>query len=453
MDRFVVIKDINKKTMDGIHNEFMKELNIDLDKVSGKSLSEQWEWVLDKCSGEETIRSMEDIICSIDSLTAEALDRPVLLSNNNSVIRSHTVTEIELQNIKDKISKLQHQIYNVYFMDDDVWLNAYFTITFIESQNDDSFYKFDLENGKLFINEKKEYKFPFERYPDSGFCSAYLNTFLSLKGSIFGSEMGPKESIKFEKDGKAKLLMLKDKDYNRWSWQNILKVEKREDYKIEDRVLFNKTVDGILARTILKLILEYNITCEVEDILDFVKTMCGCDSLSWQIIMSFLFVYMMSIQGELLGGRIFEDLYALLTAWTTFIGDINNRLSLLSKGLIYLSYKNGMGYDLKTFEKKCQDGLTRMEDATEFSEADINLIGINQQLRVTNDHKSFQWIYAIMQRSIIEWLRKDKPSALYNEIGDGVEKYKVRLRLTDMEPRKDLNNVLKNMIKREQGRR
>ena len=119
----------------------------------------------------------------------------------------------------------------------------------------DFYYKKDVRNIKDKNSERKEKK-----------------NYIKVKLVDASLESG-------ENKYRIELDLSRDKRYDRWSRDVILKLENERGFLLEDQLLFCKTVNGVLSRNILDAMIYAGSTYPIEDCLYLIKRLASCRSL------------------------------------------------------------------------------------------------------------------------------------------------------------------------------
>lgn len=307
-----------------------------------------------------------------------------------------------------------------WFYESDVWLNARLTLSYLTGRKEKHTGGYANTVGGTVMDDKhNEYMLPFEDDEEGTFCADFLKQALGKKGCLFWTELSEGESIESEGgDGenslgesvlhRAVISLKMDKVYSSFSYQKIQKLE--EELDMEDKVLFHKTVNGVLLRNMVNMMLEIkdgNVIFEAEDYIDLIDRLCGCKSLSWQNIIACFYIFFQRYKKELKVLDLYTDAEMLLGFWLDNIGKINYDLRILTEGFVYLYRRNT--YDEADFKLRCRMHLGQLERGTS-EEVKKYWTGQNDSLKVSaaviRNHTDYCWIYAILQRRAIDTIKK-----------------------------------------------
>lgn len=317
-----------------------------------------------------------------------------------------------------------------YILESDIYMNAYLSIKFIETETiPDGEGKNILHMDKPGVLSTKgyDYKVPFkDLHKDKNFCLKYKKCLLGKDGvQIFGTSLGDddrEEEIGLQDvqdfcgyKKRIKISFSKDKKCERWSRKHILKLE--QQLQMEDRILFYKTIDSILPRNMVDLMIMNQKKFKAYDYIYLVDWLCTCDSIKWKNIIGMITVFGRINQNALMAYGLWEELELCIDAWIGQIATINRRLKCLSNALIYMVYKNdGMRY----IEDRCRKEIVETEGFPyKFNElyAETAIQHCSDiwekqpeklEVRIKDPLTDYWWIYAILQWRIIGNLESDR---------------------------------------------
>jgi hypothetical protein len=446
MKKFVIgLHGVTKEGKKQIHNEFLEKFGIDLNSEEYKdgNLADKWKLLLQNCTAGKSRESLSEYIRLFEEKLFDVIDinQSRLKINSDVFVRSsereREIREQHVENFKRIVKEYTALVDNYNIYEADVWLNAWMAVQYLKAE-DKLAKKHCAETGHTMVaakpktgycdiatgfvrnNKGLEMMIPFDYDEDGCFCEQYLKCAVGNKGSLFWSELDNRNGeivhVNKEVDAeqirgfkgyqyRAEIKLVMDKDYSRYSCQRIKALENKADFKIEDKIMFHKTINGLLVRNMTNVMIRHGEEFEAEDYIYFIDLLCGCKSLVWQNLIGYLFVLFGEYQKELVTWDIYGDMYVMFYTWLSGIEKINYNLRKLTEGLIYLYDQNTC--DDKFFESKCKSYLESLELENEYEKEYWKKVSTN--LRVNSDvrsnHKDFKWIYAILQRETINQIK------------------------------------------------
>lgn len=332
------------------------------------------------------------------------------------------------KNLKDIAKEYIALLDNYHMYETDVWLNAWMVIQYLEANKERNKNEthgrtmssrkpktgfIDTVYGEVQDKMKRTYLLPFENDADGFFCKEYLVHTLGNTGALFRTEQDEEEEYFKRQNGeevkgfkgyafRINIVLHRGKDYSRFGYQKIERLEKQDTFKLEDRIMFHKTINGILLRNMVNCMMEYGGNFEAEDFLYLIKQLCKCKSLVWQNMIGCLFILLDVFQKELISLDLYSDLYMIHDIWLAHVKKINYTLHKLTEGFIYLYYDNRCNEDY--FKQKCNDCLRSLElesskNVKKYWEDASQILRVTADIKL--DHKNPAWFYAILQREVI----------------------------------------------------
>lgn len=398
--------------LQSIANEYEKQLGIKLSEYRKyTSLQGQWKKVTENLSNN----------CGYEDA------RLKIYITINEVVYGKYVSRKE--NWKELLAFFQEQIEKCTLYYNDIFLNAYFSIKYLENRK--------IEDKRIGINSdyllSQDFEIPIEKEIDTVFCRKYKQYFFGgNRGSIFDVKNHLiEDKNNFVKwDYKTKRNSNSEIDDTRWGYKKINEAEKSGKFEIEDTIFLYKTVNPILATALWNNYIlqdEYNVGDDVYPRIRKIDKICNIESLGWQDILVQIvkgLEYLQSIllkekQLELLfptsiNERIFiseskrtqnyreENLECcaeqLMELWNLIIKNtdrINYLNALYSKGLVYCYYqsKEDLGY----LAEKCKQyirGHNKIDDKNE------NKVKSNR-MRWGRNGEPYEHLYAWIQSEVI----------------------------------------------------
>lgn len=323
-----------------------------------------------------------------------------------------------IEAVKEFLRECEALVDDYWFYEADVWLNARLTLNYLNGGRDkDTRGYANAAEGTVMDDKGNSHMLPFEYDEEGSFCVDFLKHALGKKGCLFWTELGEGESIEVEESDeedpleesvlhRAAISLKMNKVYKSFAYNNIQKLEEKLD--IEDKVLFHKTVNGVLLRNMVNMMLESkDVIFEAEDYIDLIDRLCGCKSLVWQNIIACFYVFFQRYKKELIVLELYMDAKILLGFWLDNIEKINYDLRILTEGFLYLYRRNI--YDEENFKSRCRMHLRDLERETS-KQTKKYWIGQKDSLKVSTavigNHTDYCWIYAILQRRVIDTIKK-----------------------------------------------
>lgn len=431
MKHYVCVTDING--LEKIHNDFKSIFKVDLDDKkysSYSSVEERWNAIID----DTFLRCSEMDKESYTQKFVEVLSR-VLYGEQSICVEIDEIADKKRKNaiecFKEFIGELQTCLDDYRLYEPDVWLNAYLSIKYIRARG--------AEEGSTrgcvyispphYVNAKNhKYKIPFEKEQDD-FCVEYMKKLLGKDDvQILGADINPEEK-KYEcADGeegfqgykkRVQLSWKPGMKCNRWSRGKVWKLERSKNFEIEDRIMFHKTINGVLVRNLVDTMISTGCIYDVEDYLYLLEKLCMFKSMNWQNLIGCLYIYVSQFKRELKvfdrHGNLWGDIEVIFEAFFMNMPAINRRLEVLVGGLTYIIYRQDAYFsNMDDVKEKCRSSLEEIEkQPIPFSERAKELINnewekANEDMRyleaVKKDHRQFKWIYVIMKRYVINCL-------------------------------------------------
>lgn len=430
MKHYVFVTDINNERLKAIRRDFKLFFGVDIaDKkyASYDSIEKKWDAIMGDipldCIGKDKGFYVQEFMQMLPkALFGEQSDiiRP---SDMKAKIRNDAILKF-----KQYVAEMQALLDNYKIYEPDVWINAYLSIRYINARNDapegeDVGIAGYEDIGKAYYVKAKtiSYRIPFESSQE-GFCEKYVKKILGKdQVQILGASI-LEEKIYKESEGEEGFLgykkqvrfdLGKDKRYTRWKQGKVYSLEKSKGFKTEDRAMFYKTINGALVRNLVNTMISTEHIYDVEDYLYLLEKLCMCKSLNWQNLIGCLYIAVAYYQRELAALDLWTDILVMFEAWIMNIPIINYRLELLVSGLIYIIHEKDQYFkNITEVEEKCKDALKEIEkNPIPFSARAEELIKNEwetqkKDLRVSEkvkvNHRQYYWIYAIMQRYIID---------------------------------------------------
>lgn len=342
----------------------------------------------------------------------------------NAIVKATNMfwKEIDLKDFKTFEFDTLIDTYNLYQWD--IWLNAYYSIKYI---NEEEKARVRLVKGVASdTHTLREFKLPVEHEIASEFCSAYKKYFFTKERKnifnvkkIFEGEINSIEDIKDIKFHKNLYM-------ESWSYKKVKYAEFEQSFDTEDRILFYKTVDCNLARK-LTLYHYYKNDLDISNGEHDIIHMCmerkisKIDSFAWKNL------YMDSqIKALQMCGGCFdmtEDEYSvffkdwmdrqikLLEFGSTILENadkINEKLSMLSRGLIYciLNYSASQSIVNEILQNEVKEKAEQaIEILMELGSREHQLfpVGDTKELRLRSAENDILKYYAWAQAKVIAY--------------------------------------------------
>jgi len=432
MKHYVFVTEMEEKQRRKIYNDFKSIYKVDLDdkKYDGyDSIEKEWDAIIGDTFLERGGKTKEIYVQKFMQLLYLAL-----YGEQSDIVRPYSI-EVKrrqdiIQEFKIYLKEMQSLLDDYSMYEPDVWMNVYLSIQYIKAihnlPDDENIVTSVIEMDEPYHVTAKgvAYTIPFEEYQE-GFCEEYLKKIagkdqIQILGASIDSNK--KEYINVQKSGKlygmekrVKLDLGYGMKYTRWSQKKVYSLEKSKEFGTEDKVMFHKTINGVLVRNLVDTMISTEHMYDVEDYLYLLDKLCISKSLSWQNLIGCLYVEVSCLKRELTALGLWGDIEVMFEAWFVNLEAINYRLELLVKGLIYVIYKQDSFFNNVTeAEEKCKDALEKIEkNPVHFSEKAEKLIcdewaAQEKELHVSKgvetNHRQYYWIYAIMQRYVIDSL-------------------------------------------------
>lgn len=387
---------------ENIKADFKSLFGVDLDDEKYKNyenIESRWNAVLSDVYGDRKGYSGNQYYCKF----LEILMR-VCVGRGSSVIRSAEETSALIKEDENRLSELIDELigviegYTVY--EPDVWMNAFLSIQYYEWENvikaslEDTYISKGavLVSDGIVTNKSREFKVPFYKFSmrEQRMFKGYEESLLAKNIEIFNTEYTRhpindkikkrEEESKKEEDAsdllgfkgyrkRIALTFYTGKRYERWSRKKVLELENAPSFSLSDRILFYKTINGVLCRNMIDTMVFHRGDYDIEDYLYLAECLCSCMSLSWQNLIGCLFI-IVSRWSERLEEHVddkAETLYSkimyLFEVWISSINRINFRLECLSKGMVYLILKYGEQFSSDSIlQKNARKALNILND-------------------------------------------------------------------------------------------
>lgn len=431
MKHYVFVTGIDKEQLEAIRSDFKLIFNVDIaDKKYADygSLKEKWDAITNDtfwhCAGEDKEFYVERFMQMLTKALFEEQDDGIIRSRDRmEKIRNDAILEF-----KRYVAEMQTLLDDYKIYEPDVWLNAYLSIQYMKARDnasdDESVGLKGCEITNPYHVDAKGigYVIPFEGCQE-GFCEKYVGKILGKdQVQILGALIYPEEKTYEDRAGKegflgyqkqVKLELGSDVRYTRWRQEKVYSLEKSKEFKTEDRAMFHKTINGVLVRNLVNTMISTEHVYDVEDYLYLLDKLCMCKSLNWQNLIGCLYIAVAYFQWELTAIGLWADISIMFDAWIMNTLVINYRLELLVSGLIYTIHEEDKHFsNIAEVEEKCKDALNEIEkNPVPFSKRAEKLIKIEweaqpKDLRVSKaveiNHRQYGWVYAIMQRYVID---------------------------------------------------
>ncbi len=419
---------IGKGNEEQVCQNFKNEFGVDLkdEKYAHGNLEIIWEKLIQDCNINkhkdkwfEYLHLLEGKIYALfdpDSARLQIDGRSIYGTKE----REDKIRREKIEEVRRLLQECVALVDDYWFYESDIWMNARLTLSYLTGRKEKHIGGYANTVGGTVMDDKHiSYMLPFEDDEEGTFCANFLKQTLGKKGCLFWTEFSEGESIEMEgangEDSlgetvlhQAVISLKMDKSYGSFSYHKIQRLEEKLD--MEDKVLFHKTVNGVLLRNMVNMMLESkdrNVIFEAEDYIDLIDRLCGCKSLVWQNIIACFYIFCQRYKKELEVLDLYTDAEILLGFWLDNIGKINYDLRILTEGFVYLYRRNT--YDEEEFKSRCRMHLGQLErEASE--EAKKYWTEQNDRLKVSvaviKDHTDYCWIYAILQRRVIDTIKK-----------------------------------------------
>lgn len=268
MRKYAVIEKMEELPV--IAEEYEKQLGIRLSEYKKyTSLQEQWEKVTENISNN---CRYEDVHLKMYMIINEVMHGKYVNKKNKW---------------KEMLVFFQEQIEKCTLYYNDIFLNAYFSIRYVENRK--------IENKHIGISSdylsNKDFEIPIEEELTTAFCRKYKKYFFGTnRGSIFSVKrhFEEKEDSFTEWNYKTRNNSGSEIDNTRWSYEKIHQIEKKGKFEIEDTIFLYKTVNPILATCLWNNYIlqdEYDVGNNVYQRISKIDKICNIESLGWQDIL------------------------------------------------------------------------------------------------------------------------------------------------------------------------
>ncbi len=434
MKHYIFVTEVGNEQLETIRRDFKSIFHVDLDdKKYGiyESIEEKWAAIVNDTFLKWTRKDKKFYVQKFLELLSLCL-----YGEQSDIVRPSAVEEMRRKKAKDELKEYTKKMplllndYGIY--EPDIWINAYLSIQYIKARTNQS----NIDNivdtavpiqPPYHVRAKGNmYIIPFEEYQE-GFCEQYVKKIGGKdQVQILGADVKEKEYSTccdkvdfFGYDKRMELKLDRDMKYTRWTQKKVYSLEKSKEFKTEDKAMFHKTINGVLVRNMVDTMISTGHTYNVEDYLFLVDKLCMCKSLNWQNLIGCLYIQVSCFMRELAALDLWGDIFIMFYSWIYNEKVINRCLELLTGGLIYVAYKQNKAFDnIDEVEKKCKEELAKIEEnPIPFCEETKKLIHDRwetqeKELRVTKrveeNHTQYYWIYAIMQRHVIDGLTPKK---------------------------------------------
>lgn len=445
MEKYIYCKEYNSQAVKKIRKDFYRMFSVDLGKekyYQNTDFEKNWEMLIQDVFRKQKRGASEEYIEEFVGLVNALVNS----GKRSDIIRTD---EDELNIIQELVCKLRKMIScmagfpeDYYILEPDIYMNAYLSIKYIKDESIPSeITNTELRKGILMLDghymisaKGHEYKVPFKELPmNKKFCLEYQKCLLGKDDvQIFGTSLNADEreeeiNIQDIQDfcgykKRIKISFSKDKKCERWSRKHVLKLEQK--LQMEDRVLFYKTINSVLPRNMVDLMVMNQKKFNVYDYLYLIDCLCTCDSIKWKNIIGMITVFGCINKNVLAAYKLWEDLELCIDVWIEQIDTINRRLKCLSNALVYMAYHIDGGVEY--IEDMCRKEIAEIERfpympndplaetmkqrcANIWEKEPKNLI-----VRIKEPPIDYWWIYAIIQWRIIDNLKSDRCKEIAN---------------------------------------
>lgn len=341
------------------------------------------------------------------------------------------------KHFRSLVQRLTMEVEKYPIYEPDIWINALVSMEYYDLyQQRESIKKVTKDSKGICVpdeygnvlHKKQEFMVPFGILEEwqFAFLGKYGQKMMGQNILTFATEYrdGESEVIKdgdtvsnfsgYEK--RVEFKFIKDKRYERWSEKKISYIEEELSSSLKDQILFQKTVNGLLCHNMVNNMIELGGDYQVEDFCYLIKCVASCKSLSWQNLIGCLFVCISHWKTELGVRGVLDPAYSLIFTWINNIDRINNYTTCLSNGLVYLLQKYDKEKIKPTLQKRAKKSLdviknlmclpdVKMENGRKKFLNNVwrkQPVTLRMTMEVANRHTEFWWIYAMLQRYIIE---------------------------------------------------
>lgn len=439
MEKYIFCKEYNSQIAEKIRKNFYKMFGIDLKAEKyhqDNSFQDNWEILIQDVFKKQKRGASEGYIRRFAELVSALANSGM----GDNIVRTDEDTLKRLQKLVRELQKMISDMLvfpeDYYILEPDIYMNAYLSIKFIEAEIipdevSGAVVRKDIVNidGSGWTSVKGHaYKTPFENlHIKKQFCLKYQNCLLGKDDvQIFGTSLSGNDSeIEIDTQDlqdfcgykkRIKISFSKDKKCERWSRKHILKLE--QQLQMEDRILFYKTIDSILPRNMVDLMIMNQKKFKVYDYIYLVDWLCTCDSIKWKNIIGMITVFSRINQNVLMAYGLWEELELCIDAWIGQIATINRRLKCLSNALVYMIYYKNDG--MRYIEDRCRKEIDEIEVFPHifnelYAETAIQRCSNiwekqpeKLEIRIKDSLTDYWWIYAILQWRIIDNLKSDR---------------------------------------------
>lgn len=430
MKHYVFVTESDNDQLRKIYDDFKSIYNVNLDDKkynSCDSIKKKWEMIIGDTFLKYGGKPKEIYVQKFMHLLYRALygeQTCIIRASDIEVKRRQEVIQEFRVYIKDMQTLLDD--YSIY--EPDVWMNVFLSIQYIKAINSPSIK--GIIKGVVWPEYERHVKakgvlyiIPFEDY-QHGFCEEYLKKIAGKDQiQILGAFIDPrgKKYIDTKDDEycrikkRIELNLGSDMKYTRWSQKKVYSLEKSKKFKTEDKAMFHKTINGVLVRNLVDTMISTEKMYDVEDYLYLLDKLCMFKSLNWQNLIGCLYIEVFNFKRELMALDLWADIEVMFEAWFMNLEAINRRLELLVQGLFYIIYKQDSFWrNVTEVEEKCKDALGKIEkNPISFSDREQEIISKEWAAQETKlqvlkgveiNHRQYYWIYAIMQRYVINGL-------------------------------------------------
>lgn len=327
---------------------------------------------------------------------------------------------------------IEKQIEEYALYREDVFLNAFFAVQYLNREKrEECFLK--LKGVSTDFIDRIDYEIPIKL--DATFCRNYQEyIFGRNKERIFDVKHHlievDEEFMKWDYKTTKNCKPETEIDNTRWSYKNIHAIEMNNTFKIEDMVLFYKTINPMLADDLL----ENNIFQDEEKIgndvykrIKIIDKICGIEPFIWQKILVRIFKGMEYLSRILIEEKELESAFAinknnpifisknkkqspcsfreenvllcteqLMDLWNIIVKNtekINYYYNFYSRGLVYCYFQTKG--DLKYLQEKCEKYIQRQKERIDINKPE------SKRIRWGRNGKGDEHLYAWIQSEII----------------------------------------------------
>lgn len=467
MKHYLLITGIEKEELKRIRDDFKVVYGVDLDNKKYDeydTIENKWDAIVQDLFLNRTGQNKEAYVKKLVELMES-----VLYIEPDRIIRSY---DIEIKERQNNILKLEKYMYEMQMVIDDyeiyepdIWMNLYLSIQYMRAcmdrVNDEESVGVNDENKYEMESKGHKYIIPFSSYQE-GFCESFTKKILGKDDvQILGADINSKEKeyvdkeeydIKFTGYRKRaeKLELGCDKKYTRWSQKKIDSLMKYPKFKTEDVAMFHKIINGSFVCHLVDTMISTERCYDVEDYIYLLDKLCMCKSINWQNLIGCLFIKISSLKQEFIVLDLWAEICVMFESWMINLEVINRRLELLVGGLVYLIYRQDSTFSyIDWVEEKCIAALEEIEkNPIPFSDQIKDIIEsqwkeqkdeLRVYKKVEQNHQQYDWVYAIMQRCVIDSLTPHKCDELRNKERDWDDVINVLFSYNDIAKQTDKN--------------